>query len=88
VQDILRNGFNLEKGVRFAYGKGIYCKEGFIYELYKDFTGTPDPRVALQYAFDYSFNEEPVSNKSLIIRREERNKLVFFAVFFNFDAFF
>ena len=41
VLDILRNGFDLEKGVRFAFGKGIYC--------------TPDPRVAIQYAFQYNF---------------------------------
>lgn len=42
VLEILRHGFLLEKGVRFAYGKGIYC--------------TPDPLVALGYAYNYEFN--------------------------------
>uniref|UniRef100_A0A915DM04 PARP catalytic domain-containing protein n=1 Tax=Ditylenchus dipsaci TaxID=166011 RepID=A0A915DM04_9BILA len=44
VLDILVNGFKLEKGKRFTYGKGIYC--------------TPDPRIALEFASDYKFQNE------------------------------
>uniref|UniRef100_A0A915DPB3 PARP catalytic domain-containing protein n=1 Tax=Ditylenchus dipsaci TaxID=166011 RepID=A0A915DPB3_9BILA len=44
VLDILVNGFKLEKGKRFAYGKGIYC--------------TPDPRTALGYANDFQFQDK------------------------------
>uniref|UniRef100_A0A915ETS3 PARP catalytic domain-containing protein n=1 Tax=Ditylenchus dipsaci TaxID=166011 RepID=A0A915ETS3_9BILA len=41
VLDILEKGFLLEKGVRFAFGKGIYC--------------TPDIETAIAYAHDYEF---------------------------------
>lgn len=42
VLDILRDGFDLNKCVRFAYGKGIYC--------------TPQPHVALGYGHEYIFS--------------------------------
>ena len=37
---IVRNGFRLDKGVRFLFGKGIYC--------------TPNPKAALDYAGKYT----------------------------------
>ncbi|KAH7716645.1 polyubiquitin 11-like protein [Aphelenchoides avenae] len=39
---IVSNGFDLMKGQRFKYGRGIYC--------------TPDPDVARAYGHDYTFN--------------------------------
>ena len=36
---IVRDGFRLDKGVRFLYGKGIYC--------------TPNPKAALDYAIEF-----------------------------------
>lgn len=40
AQQIAREGFNLAKGVRFSYGKGIYC--------------TPNPQAALDYATHFT----------------------------------
>lgn len=42
VLDILKEGFLLSKGKRFAYGKGIYC--------------SPQPNTALAYGQNYTFN--------------------------------
>ncbi|KAH7707585.1 hypothetical protein AAVH_25176 [Aphelenchoides avenae] len=39
---IVSNGFDVSKGQRFKYGRGIYC--------------TPDPNVARAYGQDYAFN--------------------------------
>ncbi|KAI1692495.1 poly(ADP-ribose) polymerase catalytic domain-containing protein [Ditylenchus destructor] len=44
VLSILVEGFQLEKGKRFAYGKGIYC--------------TPDPKTALEYAYVSQYEGE------------------------------
>ncbi|KAH7709304.1 hypothetical protein AAVH_23415 [Aphelenchoides avenae] len=40
--NIVSKGFDLSKGQRFKYGRGIYC--------------TPDPNVARAYGHDYTFN--------------------------------
>ncbi|KAI1699735.1 ubiquitin family domain-containing protein [Ditylenchus destructor] len=44
VLSILEEGFRLDKGTRFLYGKGIYC--------------TPDPLTALAYAFKSVYQGE------------------------------
>ena len=38
---IVKDGFQLEKSRRFAFGRGIYC--------------TPNPKAALHYATEYMF---------------------------------
>ena len=42
VLDILRDGLDINKCVRFAFGQGIYC--------------SPDPKTAIQYGQNYTYH--------------------------------
>uniref|UniRef100_A0A914QHS9 PARP catalytic domain-containing protein n=1 Tax=Panagrolaimus davidi TaxID=227884 RepID=A0A914QHS9_9BILA len=62
--DITKDGFDLSKCTRFAYGKGIYC--------------TPDPETARKYAKEYVFQgktyhlifQTRVNPKTMVVVKE------------------
>ena len=47
--DIVKQGFDINKCKRFAYGEGIYC--------------TPDPRTAFTYGENYDYNVSKICNE-------------------------
>lgn len=49
VLDILRDGLDINKCVRFAFGQGIYC--------------SPDPKTAIQYGQNYTYHGPDGSTK-------------------------